>query len=125
MRQVPSAALLFSTSEKNIQNIHWTCLKLQLNYGPWMYFLFLYVKIKTVQKISQFRYFHYTLACFHAVVKPMRQILYHFQKCYVVKATPYENRAELFILNGNNRPIRYEFHDGVKSNRYNGNMYFR
>ena len=40
----------------------------------------------------------------------------------VVKDVRYKNRAELFILNGNKRPIRYEFHNGVKSNRYNGNM---
>ena len=49
------------------------------------------------------------------------QILYHFQKCCVVKAIRYENRAKLVVLNGNKRPIRYKFYNGVKPNRYNGN----
>ena len=41
----------------------------------------------------------------------------------VVKTIRYENRAELSVLNGNKRPIYpYEFHNGVKPNRYNGNM---
>ena len=57
---------------KNIQNIHWTCLNAQLNYKLWIYFLFLHVRIKTVQKISQFSCFHYTSACVHAVLKPIR-----------------------------------------------------
>ena len=39
-----------------------------------------------------------------------------------MKAIPYKNRAELFVLNGNMRPIGYEFHNGVKPNRYNENM---
>ena len=39
-----------------------------------------------------------------------------------MKAIRYKNRAELFVLNGNKRPIRYEFHNGVKPNRYNGNV---
>ena len=47
---------------------------------------------------------------------------YFFQKRCVVKAIRYENRAELFVFNGNKRPIRYEFQNGVKANRYNGNI---
>ena len=39
-----------------------------------------------------------------------------------MKAIRYKNRAELFVLNGNKRSIRYEFHNGVKPNRYNRNM---
>ena len=39
-----------------------------------------------------------------------------------MKAIRYENRAELFVLNGNKEPIRYEFHNGVKPNQYNGSM---
>ena len=39
-----------------------------------------------------------------------------------LKAIRYENRAELFVLKGNKRPIRYEFQNGVKPNRYNGNI---
>ena len=76
----------------------------------------------TLQKISPLTCFHYTLACFHAAVKPVRQILYHFQKRCVVKTIRYKNRAELFVLNGNKRPIQYEFHNGVKPKQYNGNM---
>ena len=76
---------------------------------------------KTVQKISQFSCFHYTSACFHAVVKSIWQILYHFQKPCVVKTIRYKNCAELFVFNGNKRPIGYELHNGVKPNRYNGN----
>ena len=39
----------------------------------------------------------------------------------------YRNFIEKFLLyytslNGNKKPIRYEFHDGVKPNWYNGNM---
>ena len=49
-------------------------------------------------------------------------ILYHFQKRCIVKAIRYENPAELFVLNRKKRPIRYEFHNGMKSKRYNGNM---
>ena len=82
------------------------CLNVQLHYVLWIYFLFLHVKFKTIPKISQFGYVHYTLACFHAVGKPIQ----------------YKNRTELFVLNGNKKPIRYEFHNGVKSNRYNANM---
>ena len=121
MRQI---LLLSSILKKNIQNINWSCLNVQLNYELWIYSLFLHVKIKTVQKISQFSYFHHTSACFHAVVKPIRQILYHFQKRCVVKTIRYENRAELFVFNGNKRPIRYKFHYGVKPNRYSGNMVY-
>ena len=87
-----------------------------------MYFLFLLVKIKIVQKISQFSCFLHTSACFHAVVKPIRQILYHFQKRCIVEAIRYENRAEMFVLNGNKRPILYDFHYGVKPSWYNGNL---
>ena len=75
-----------------------------------------------MQKISQFSCFYYASECFHAVVKSIRQILYHFQKRCVVKAIRYENRAKLFVLNGNKRPMRYEFHNDVKSNQYNGNI---
>ena len=39
-----------------------------------------------------------------------------------MKAIRYENRAELFVLDGNARPIRYEKHNVVKPNRSNGNM---
>ena len=39
-----------------------------------------------------------------------------------MKAIRYENRAELFVLNGNKKSIRYEFHNVVKANQYNGNM---
>ena len=42
-----------------------------------------------------------------------------------MKAIRYENRAELFVLNGNKEHIRYEFHNGVKPNQYNGNMVLR
>ena len=49
-------------------------------------------------------------------------MLYHFQKRCLVKAIRYENRVELFVLNGNKRPIQYEFHNGMKPNQYNGNM---
>ena len=48
--------------------------------------------------------------------------IYHFQKRRIVKAIQYKNCAELFVLNGNKRPIRYEFHNSVKPNRHNGNM---
>ena len=123
---MPCVSLLHLISDtKNntaIQNIYWHCLNTQLNYGLWIYFLLLHAKIKTVPKISQFSCFHYTSACFRTVSKPTWWILYHFQKRCVVKAIRYKNRAELFVLNGNKRPIRYELHNGVKSNRYNGNM---
>ena len=39
-----------------------------------------------------------------------------------MKAIWYENRAELFVLNGSKWSIPYEFHNGVKPNWYNGNM---
>ena len=39
-----------------------------------------------------------------------------------MKPIRYENRAELFVLDGNVGPMRYEKHNGVKPNRYNGNM---
>ena len=39
-----------------------------------------------------------------------------------VKFIRYKNCAKLFVLNGNKRPIRYEFHNGINHNRYNGNM---
>ena len=39
-----------------------------------------------------------------------------------MKPLRYENRAELFVLDGKARTIRYEKHNGVKPNRYNGNM---
>ena len=77
---------------------------------------------KKKKKFKTFTAVVYTSAYFHAVVKPIRQILYHFQKRCVVKAIQYENRAESFVLNGSKRPIRYESHNGVKLNWYNGNM---
>ena len=57
-----------------LQNIHWDYLNIQLNYGIWIYFLFLHAKIKTVQKVIQFSCFHYTSACIYAAVKPIRYI---------------------------------------------------
>ena len=33
-----------------------------------------------------------------------------------------KNRVELLVLNGNKRPIRFEFHNGVKPTRNNGNI---
>ena len=39
-----------------------------------------------------------------------------------MKAIRSENCAELFVLNENQMPIRYEIHNSVKPNRYNGNM---
>ena len=69
-------SLLHSISDmKNntaLQNINCHCLNTQLNYGLWIYFLFLHIKTKTVWKISQFSCFHDTSACFHAVSKPIR-----------------------------------------------------
>ena len=50
----------------------------------------------------------------HIVMKPIRQISYHFQKCCVVKRIRYENRAELLVSDGNAKPIPYEKHNGVK-----------
>ena len=47
--------------------------------------------------------------------------LHHLQKSCVLKAIWYENRAKLFLLNGNKRPIRYESHNGVKPSPYNLN----
>ena len=41
-----------------------------------------------------------------------------------MKAIRYKNHTELFVLNGNKKPIRYEFYNGVKLNRYNGNMVY-
>ena len=67
IRQVSLFYFQHQTLWKNnraIQNIYWACLNVQLKYGLWIYFLFLLVKIKTVQKISQFSCFHYTSACF-------------------------------------------------------------
>ena len=55
-----------------LQNIHWHCLNIQLNYRLQIYFLFLHVTIKTVSKISQFSCFHYTSPSFHAVSKTIR-----------------------------------------------------
>ena len=40
----------------------------------------------------------------------------------MVKPIRYKDRAELFILDGNARPIGYGKHNGVIPNRYNGNM---
>ena len=45
-----------------------------------------------------------------------------FSKSLRLKAVRYKNRAELFVLNGNKRPIRYEFQNDVKSKQYNGNI---
>ena len=41
-----------------------------------------------------------------------------------MKPIRYKNRAELFVLDGNARPIRYENHNVVKPIRYNGNMVY-
>ena len=49
--------------KKNIQNIHWICPNIQLIYLLLIYFLFLLVKIKTVQRTCQFSCFHYTSTC--------------------------------------------------------------
>ena len=112
--------LLFSTIlfnirhfEKHFQNIHWPCLNIQLSHGLWIYFLYSHAKIKTVHKISQFSCFHYNLANFHANVKPIQNILYIFYST-ALKAIQYENLPKLFILNGNKRPIRYEFLKSMK-----------
>ena len=93
--------------------------------GFWVCFLLLRVKIKALQKISRLRCWHCTLACFHDLVKPIWYILYQFQKHCVVKAIRYEISAELFILNGNKRSIRYEFHNSIEPNRHwkHGNRY--
>ena len=45
----------------------------------------------------------------------------YFQKHCVVKVIRYENCTELFVSNGKKKPIRYEFHNGMKPNRYNEN----
>ena len=40
-----------------------------------------------------------------------------------MKAIRCKNRADLFVLNGNKKPIQYEYYkpyNGVKPNRYNG-----
>ena len=116
----------FSTSDmKNdraLQNIPWICLNVHLNYGLLIYFLVLHVKITTVQKISQLTCVHYMSGCFHAILRSISQISYHFQKHCFVKAIQNKYRAELFVLNGRKKPIRYEFHNGVKRCRHNGNM---
>ena len=39
-----------------------------------------------------------------------------------MKAIQCENRAELFVLNGNKRTIRYEFHNDAKHSQYHGNI---
>lgn len=44
----------------------------------------------------------------HFVMKPIRQIPYHFQKLCVVKPIRYENRVELFVLDGDKKHIRNE-----------------
>ena len=38
------------------------------------------------------------------------------------KAIRYTYCDKLFVLNGNKRTIRHEFHKGMKPNWYNGNM---
>ena len=58
----------------------------------------------------------------HKVMKSFRQIPYHFQKLCNVKPIRYENCVELFVLDGNTRPIHNEKHKGLKRIRYNGNM---
>ena len=45
-----------------------------------------------------------------------------YQKHCIVKPVGYKNHAELFVLNGNKRPVPYEFQNGVKIFWYNGNM---
>ena len=51
---------------------------------------------------------------FHALLKPIRLILCHFQKGRVLKPIQYKNRAELFALNENQTPVRYEFQNDLK-----------
>ena len=58
----------------------------------------------------------------HFVMKPIRQIPYHFQKLCVVKPIRYESRAELFVSDGNAWPIHNEKHNGMKPSRYDENM---
>ena len=41
-----------------------------------------------------------------------------------MKATRYENRAELIVLHRNKRPIGYKFHNGTNSKRFNANMVY-
>ena len=50
-----------------------------------------------------------------AAQKPIRYVLYHFQHRSVSKPIRYKNRAELFVLDVNRRPIRYAFHNGTKT----------
>ena len=104
-------------NNKALQNFHWTCSNVQLNYGLRMYYLFLHVKIKTVQKVSQFSCFHVYFGVFSC-----RCRFYATFKSVALWKLSDKNRAKLFVLNGNKRLIRYEFHNVVKPNRCNGNM---
>ena len=75
----------FLTGAKNYPTMSYSVQVESKNSGNFFYSS-LYVQIHTLQKISQLSCFHYVSACFHAVVKCIRQILYHFQKRWVVKA---------------------------------------
>ena len=85
-----------------------------------IYFLFLLVKIKTVQKTCQFSCFHYTSTC--------RCETYPKDFISISEGLHCENysiwKLRRNVLNGNKRPIRYEFYNGVKSKRFNGNMVY-
>ena len=67
-----------------------------------------------VPKIIQFNYltFNYTSAC-----KTYRIDFISLSKALRLKAIRYKNRAKLFVLNGNKKPIQYEFHSRVSKTR--------
>ena len=118
MRQVLLFFFQHQTLWKNnrtLQNIHWTCLNIQLNYMLSICFLFLHVKIKTVQKFS----LAVSILSWR-VFMPLWNLLNRFYITF--KNVAFWNREELFVLSGNKRPIWYEFHNDVKLNSYNGNM---
>ena len=102
-------------NNRTLQNIHWTCLNVQLNYMLSICFLFLHVKIKTVQKFSLA-----VSILSWLVFMPLWNLLSRFYITF--KNVAFWNREELFVLSGNKRPIWYEFHNDVKLNSYNGNM---
>ena len=85
-----------------------------------IYFLFLLVKIKTVQKTCQFSCFHYTSTC-RCETYPIDFISLseglHCESYSIWKLC--RN-----VLNGNKRPIRYELYNGLKSKRFNENMVY-
>ena len=47
-----------------------------------------------------------------------------FSKALLCESYSITNCTELFVFNGNERLTRYEFHNGVKPNGYNGNMVY-